>query len=69
LSEFDVGGQVKRLRLFVVAALAAGALGLGAAPASACQPDGPCPCSERPTQTINSVWNKLTGKNLIYCTY
>jgi hypothetical protein len=52
-----------------VIALAAGSLGLGAAPASACQPDGPCPCSERPTQTINGVWTKLTGRNLIYCTY
>lgn len=60
---------MKRLRLLVVTALAAASLGIGAAPASACQPDGPCPCSEKPTTTINAAWNKLTGKNLIACTY
>lgn len=60
---------MKRLRLFVVTALAAVALGLGAAPASACQPDGPCPCSEEPTRTINNTWNGLTGRDLINCTF
>lgn len=60
---------MKRLRLLIVGALAVASLGLGVPAASACQPDGPCPCSERPTQTINSAWNKVFGKNLIYCTY
>ena len=60
---------MKRFRLLVVGAMAVASLGLGALPASACQPDSPCPCSEKPTQTINGVWNKLTGKNLIACTY
>jgi hypothetical protein len=60
---------VKRLRLFVVIALAAGSLGLGAAPASACQPDGPCPCSDEPGRTLNSKWRSLTGQNLFQCTY
>lgn len=60
---------MKRLRLIAVAALAVASLGLGAPPASACQPDGPCPCSEEPTVTINNTWNRLTGRNLIACTY
>lgn len=58
-----------RVRLLVVGALAMGVLGLGAPAASACQPDSPCPCSEEPTKTLNSTWNKLTGKNLIQCTF
>lgn len=61
--------KLKRLRLLVVAALAVASLGLGVPPASACQPDGPCPCSDQPIRTINSTWNKLTGQNLIACTY
>ncbi|HYP23810.1 MAG TPA: hypothetical protein VEV43_09565 [Actinomycetota bacterium] len=60
---------MKRLRLFVVLALAAAPLALGAAPASACQPDGPCPCAEDPTKTINNTWNKLTGDDFIRCTF
>lgn len=60
---------MKRLRLIVVAALAVGSLGIGAAPASACQPDGPCPCSDQPIKNINNTWNKLTGQDLIRCTY
>ena len=60
---------MKRLRLLVVGALAVAALGLGAPAASACQPDGPCPCAEQPTRTINNTWNKLTGHDLIQCTY
>jgi hypothetical protein len=60
---------MKRFRLLVVGAMAVASLGLGVPAASACQPDGPCPCAEQPTKTLNSTWNKLTGKNLIQCTY
>lgn len=60
---------MKRFRLLVIGALVAASLGIGAAPASACQPDSPCPCSEEPTKTLNSTWNKLTGRHLIQCTY
>jgi hypothetical protein len=60
---------MKRFRLLVVGALAVAALGLGAPPASACQPDSPCPCSEEPTRTINNTWNRLTGRELIQCTF
>jgi hypothetical protein len=60
---------MKRFRSIVVVAVAAALLGLGAAPASACQPDAPCPCSEEPTRTLNRIWNDLTGSNLIHCTF
>lgn len=60
---------MKQARLIVVAVLAAASLGIGAAPASACQPDGPCPCAEEPTKTINNTWNKLTGDDFIRCTF
>ncbi|MDQ3915463.1 MAG: hypothetical protein M3323_09075 [Actinomycetota bacterium] len=60
---------MKRFRLLVVGAVAVASLGLGAAPASACQPDSPCPCAEEPTRTLNNTWNHLTGRDLVYCTY
>ena len=60
---------MKRFRLLVVGAVAVAALGLGVPPAAACQPDGPCPCTEEPTVTINRIWEGLTGRNLIACTY
>lgn len=47
---------MKKVRIAVVTAVAAASLGLAAAPASACQPERPCPpCSTNPT------WNKLMG--------
>ena len=47
---------MKHWRIALVTALAAASLGVGAAPASACQPDRPCPpCS------TNTTWNKLMG--------
>ena len=51
--------------LLVVAVLALGSLGLGAAPASACQPDVPggC-CADDPP---NVLWRKLTGNDLYQC--
>lgn len=60
---------MKRLRLLVVGALAAASLGLGVPSASACQPDGPCPCADEPGRTLNRVWNDLTGHNLFQCTF
>lgn len=60
---------MKRFRLLVVGALALGSLGLGVPSASACQPDGPCPCSDEPTKTLNDRWERLTGQELIRCTY
>ncbi len=57
-------------RLLIVAALATASVGVGIGPASACQPDGPCPCAEEPTRTINHTWDAFTGKgDLIVCTY
>ncbi|HEX2057104.1 MAG TPA: hypothetical protein VHI71_01940 [Actinomycetota bacterium] len=59
-----------RFRPLMVAALAAASLGISAPPASACQSDSPCPCSEPPTSTVNQTWDGLTGKgDLILCTY
>lgn len=60
---------MKSFRVIAVAALAAASLGIAAPPASACQPDGPCPCSEEPTRSLNNTWNRLTGDDLIRCTY
>ncbi|MFN2587765.1 MAG: hypothetical protein ABR613_06595 [Actinomycetota bacterium] len=57
---------MKRFRLFVVGAVAVAALGVGAAPASACQPDSPCPPCDTP---VDPVWQKLTGRPLLACTY
>ena len=49
---------MKRFRLVVVTAVAAASLGLGAGPASACQPENPClPCSKN--ETLNTVLRKL----------
>ena len=45
------------MRLFLVTAVAAASLGLAAGPASACQPERPCPpCS------YDETWNKLMRK-------
>lgn len=45
------------MRVFLVTAVAAAALTLGAGPASACQPDRPCPpCS------YDETWNTLMRK-------
>lgn len=45
---------MRKIRLLVVAGVATAALGVGAAPASACQPERPCPpCS------YNETWNKI----------
>ena len=56
---------MKRIRLLVVAALAAASLGVTAAPASACTPDeGPC-CSH--DNVADRLWYKLTGEYLIHC--
>ncbi|HEX2058144.1 MAG TPA: hypothetical protein VHI71_07220 [Actinomycetota bacterium] len=57
---------MKRIRLFVVAALAAASLGVTAAPASAsCPPEeGPCCPHDNP---IDRLWVKLTGEHLFNC--
>ena len=64
---------MKRFRLALVTAVAAVSLGLGAPPAAACQPDSPCPCAEEPTktlnETLNALWNRLTGRDLVHCTF
>jgi hypothetical protein len=45
---------MRSVRVLVVTALAAASIGVAAAPASACQPERPCPpCS------YNETWNKL----------
>jgi hypothetical protein len=50
------------MRLFLVTAMTAASLGLAAAPASACQPERPCPpCS------TNETWNKLMRTLGHYC--
>lgn len=54
---------MKRIRLIVVAALAVASLGVGAAPASACQPDGPC-CTDN---AVNERWRKHFGEDLFIC--
>ncbi len=61
---------MKRLRYFVVAALAAASIGFGAAPASACPPDEQMPCQPCPgDETVDALWRKLTGHNLFVCWY
>lgn len=54
---------MKRIRIFVVTALAAASLGLVAAPASACQPDANC-CTDN---ALNERWKKHTGDDLFIC--
>lgn len=54
-----------KIRLFVVAALAASSLGVMAGPASACDPEmGPC-CPH--DNAVDRLWYKLTGDYLIHC--
>lgn len=48
---------MKKIRLVVVGAVAVASLWVGAGPASACQPDRPCP----PCGT-NETWNTLLRK-------
>lgn len=56
---------MKRTRLILVAALAAASLGVGAAPASACDPEvQPCCPNDDP---VNRLYEKLTGEPLIRC--
>ena len=57
---------MKRIRLILVAALAAASLGVVAAPASAaCDPEmGPCCPHDNPADRL---WYKLTGEYLIHC--
>lgn len=56
---------MNRIRLLVVAALAASSLGITAVPAYAgkCDPDGICPTCEGPAIVENLYW-KLTGHEL-----
>lgn len=57
---------MRKIRLLVVAALAASSLGIAAAPASAaCDPEyGPCCPNDDP---VNRLYEKLTGEPLIRC--
>lgn len=56
---------MKRIRIFVVAALAAASLGIAAAPASACDPEmQPCCPHDNP---IDRLWVKLTGEHFFRC--
>jgi hypothetical protein len=55
---------MKRVRLIVVAALATASIGFAAAPASACQPDGPPCCYDN---AADRLWLKLTGEHLFSC--
>lgn len=57
---------MKRIRLVVVAALAAASIGVVAAPASAaCDPDGR-PCCPH-DNAVDRLWVKLTGEHLFTC--
>lgn len=56
---------MRRARYLLVAALAAGSIGFGAAPASACQPDVENGCCE--DHLPNVVWRKYTGHDLYVC--
>ena len=48
---------MRKIRLLVVAGMTTAVLGMGAAPASACQPERPCPpCS------YNETWNTIMRK-------
>ena len=60
---------MRKVKALLLAAGVVGALVLPAVPASACQPDGPCPCSDEPGRTINREWRELTGQNFFQCTY
>ena len=56
---------MKRIRYFLVAALAAGSVSLGAAPASAgaCNPDTICPdCNA--SERVQVIWRKVFGHDL-----
>jgi hypothetical protein len=55
---------LKRARLFLVAALAAGALGLTASPAAACQPEY---CPECGIEPVDTFWRKHFGHDLSSC--
>lgn len=56
---------MKRIRLFVVAAVAVSSLGIAAVPASACDPETrPCCPNDDP---VNRLWEKLTGDTLVRC--
>lgn len=59
---------MKRARSIVVTAAAAAALGLQAAPASACQPEY-CPECSTEAQAINIAWRKHFGSDLFWCPY
>lgn len=59
---------MKRARLFVVAAVAAAALGISAEPAAACQPEY-CPECSPEAQAVNTLWRKRFGQDLFWCPY
>lgn len=56
---------MKRFRIALVTAVAAAAIGLTAAPASACPPDDQAPC---PCDNANAYFERLTGQpRLLNC--
>lgn len=57
---------MKRARLLLVAAVAAAALGISAAPARACQPEY-CPECSPEAQAVNTLWRKRFGHDLFWC--
>ena len=57
---------MRKLKGLILGGLVAGALVLPAAPASACQPENPCPPSDWTTPADNA-WTKVFGHKVFYC--
>lgn len=57
---------MRKLKGLLLGCLVAGALVLPAAPASACQPDGPCPPCDWTTPADN-LWTKVFGHKVFHC--
>ena len=55
-----------KLKGLLLAGVVAGALVLPAVPASACQPEGPCPPCDWTTPADNA-WTKVFGHKVFYC--
>jgi hypothetical protein len=57
---------MRKIKGLLLGGAVAAALILPAVPASACQPDGPCPPCDW-TTPADSVWTKLTGHKVFHC--